>query len=286
MSKVIRKLRRVARGALPGNAPDFLIIGAQKAGTTTLHHWLAQHPDLEGSTPKELQFFNQGIHQGQNVEDYQRNFKALGRRRKLFFESTPEYIYHPGTAAAIAETYPDIKLIVLLREPVARAFSAWIMYDRLIRENRLTADGYGSFRPLEGNLLFEHFVKGRDHMPGFRECLEIELALMDTGEGFEPALIRRGFYWAQLQNYYAHFPAEQICVLGMGELRDTPDHVLRKVCEFLGQPSPMAGTIDINTRRNVGDHRTRIAPADAAFLEDLYAGPNAELFKNIGKLNW
>lgn len=64
------------------NHPDFMIIGAQKAGTTSLHRYLQQHPQLVGSRPKEVNYFNRDIYLNKSIQDYKKNFR--GMKNELF----------------------------------------------------------------------------------------------------------------------------------------------------------------------------------------------------------
>jgi len=84
--------------------PDFLIIGAQKAGTTALHEMLSQHPRLIPSTIKETHFFdNDSIYNKENYQQYHKFFKdnKPSGYSKLFFETTPIYLFHPNVAHRI-----------------------------------------------------------------------------------------------------------------------------------------------------------------------------------------
>jgi hypothetical protein len=114
------------RGLMKPHAPDFIIIGAQKSGTSSLHYYLDQHPDFCASSEKELHYFNRHVHFGKPLAEYEANFRSF--RKKKHFESTPAYIYHPGALDLIKKTYPEIKLIAVLRDPVKRSYSAWNHY--------------------------------------------------------------------------------------------------------------------------------------------------------------
>ena len=94
--------------------PDFMIIGAQKSGTSTLHFLLGQHPALVGSKPKEIHYFDQLPEERKSLEWYKSHFTRLYfERRKLFFESTPSYIYHNHIPAELFALNPSMKFIVM-----------------------------------------------------------------------------------------------------------------------------------------------------------------------------
>jgi hypothetical protein len=110
--------------------PDFIIIGGQRCGTTSLFNYLTQHPDVFPSCPKEVHYFS--IHYHKGVNWYRSHFPLVMQksyverghdRRFVAGEATPYYIAHPHAPQRIAETVPEAKLIVLLRNPVDRAYS-------------------------------------------------------------------------------------------------------------------------------------------------------------------
>jgi len=100
-----------------GARPDFIIIGAMKAGTSSLHHLLKQHADIYMSHPKELDFFSFNLEKG--VEWYERHFVE----DKICGEASPNYSKWEDTPHKIHQYYPDIKLIYILRNPVDRFIS-------------------------------------------------------------------------------------------------------------------------------------------------------------------
>ena len=121
--------------------PNFLIIGAVKAGTTSLHDWLSQHPQIYMSSIKELNFFafegdNLEVFKGKFNKEYLAGFETtLQGYRKHFQgvtneiaigESSPTYLYHPKAPERIQHYIPDVKLIAILRNPVERAYSNYL----------------------------------------------------------------------------------------------------------------------------------------------------------------
>ncbi len=112
--------------------PDFLGIGAQRAGTTWLYHCLKDHPQIGVSQEKELHFFDSGFDRG--LSWYENQFPDTGEF-EIVGEVTPNYLNHPDAPGRIAGILPDVKLIAILREPVSRAYSAY----ELFREKRYGA---------------------------------------------------------------------------------------------------------------------------------------------------
>ena len=107
---------------------DFLIAGTQKGGTTALHNYLKQNPDVFLSEKKELHFFDNETIDWQNppYEKYHDAFKTASSRQKIG-EATPIYTFWPDALARISKYNKDIKLIICLRNPTERAYSHWRM---------------------------------------------------------------------------------------------------------------------------------------------------------------
>lgn len=103
------------------NLPNTLIVGAQKAGTSSLHYYLSQHHDVFASKRKELHFFDDYA-RTESYRKYTNHFKKVADE-KIILESTPCYLSYPGSAAKIREVLGDINIIIILREPVSRAYS-------------------------------------------------------------------------------------------------------------------------------------------------------------------
>jgi hypothetical protein len=221
--------------------PDFFVIGAPKAGTTALHAALSRHPQLYMSSVKEPKYFlcdgppphyrGPGDAHSRREwiwrpEEYERLFDAAppGARRG---ESTPLYLSDPASHERIHRTVPDARLIVILRDPVDRAYSNWA---------HLWADG------LEPN---------RDFVTA---CAE-EPARTEAGWGPFWHYLATGLYGAQLQNLYRFFPRQQVHIIRYLSLVDDPGATLDAVCRFLEVEEGVIGEIP---PRNVGGY---VAPS-------------------------
>src|SRR5690242_11569113 len=131
---------RVRPWAVPDERglPTFLVIGAMKAGTTSLYEYLRAHPQIFMATPKELHFFPESKHWGDGVDWYTAHFEA-GRDDAVRGEISPSYSQadqFPGVAARVAQVVPDAKIVYLVREPVARAQSMYLHEVASGRERR------------------------------------------------------------------------------------------------------------------------------------------------------
>lgn len=271
---------RLERSLLLSNDPSFIVIGSQKSGTSSLHYYLDQHPEIKGSSPKEIHFFDRDIYFGKSIKKYKKHFK--GSRRKYHFESSPSYLYIPDTAANLHTQYPDIKLVVTLRDPVKRAYSAWNHYRQLFESKK---EAFKSRRRREGNLLYDALFEGRDVFPSFRECMEIELNLIQKDTGFEPALLRRGLYLQQLEEYWKFFAPEQMHIIGFKDLISDANNTLNQLCRFVGVNEIDWSKID-REPKNARDYVEPMNDDDQQFLKHFYAEPNRQLFERIGPVNW
>ncbi|MCI5147305.1 MAG: sulfotransferase, partial [Candidatus Electrothrix sp. AR3] len=103
--------------------PNFLVIGAQKSGTTSLFHYICQHPQVFENKSKEIHFFDHNYHCGANW--YRSHFPLAGKlmRNRCLGEATPYYLCHPHAPSHIFDLLPRVKIIAILRDPVERAIS-------------------------------------------------------------------------------------------------------------------------------------------------------------------
>ena len=229
-----RALRRLGRPARPlydriaGHGrvlPDFLIIGAMKAGTSSLYAYLAEHPQVMGAPHKEVHFFDHQHARGPYW--YRRHFPTLeevkARERQSghpvrIGEATPYYLYHPAAAVRIHALLPAAKLIVLLRDPVARAFSHYRHVQR---------------QGLEPLSFTEALAAEDERLAGTEEALlSGRCARMLAHQRF--SYRSRGLYLGQLQRYFERMPAEQILVLRSEDMFADPQATVDQVIGFLG----------------------------------------------------
>ena len=131
--------------------PSFLIIGAMKAGTTSLHNYLSMHPEIFMSKNKELNFFNTSLNWSKGVEWYSEQFDAAYHVRG---ETSPNYSKWEGTAKRVHSVLPNIKLIYVLRDPVQRFISQ--CNDSQIDPNQLVDD-------IKNGIYTEIFTNGLYH---------------------------------------------------------------------------------------------------------------------------
>ncbi len=175
--------------------PNLIIIGGLKCGTTSIHHYLGLHPDIQMSKPKELNFFVTEQNWDLGLNWYASRFDD---RFKVRGESSPHYTNQPRfqhAAERIHEHCPDARLIYMVRDPIKRILSHWV---------HATGAGY--------------------------ETRELEPTLADE----ESAYVRRSQFWMQLQPYLELFGPEQIAVIAQEELQRERDETMRRAFGFAG----------------------------------------------------
>lgn len=175
--------------------PNFIICGAQRSGTTSLYHYLAQHPDVFMSPQKEIHYFSH--HHFHQVEWYAHHFVgATGY--SVIGEASPTYMDTPGVPNRISSLLPEAKLCFILRNPVDRAYSSYL-----------------------------HSLKfSKGPASSFSEAIRQK-------EGYM-AYVQRGFYYQFLQNFMEHFRRDQIHLLITEELKQNPLSIISDCFDFLG----------------------------------------------------
>ena len=200
----------------------FMIVGAQKCGTTALAQFLATHPEIGMSSKKEVHLFDAAEYSEDwspaDIDARYRRYFAHCRFRgrtgePILGEATPIYLYFHEVASQLRRYNPDLRVIVLLRDPVRRAISHYYMERDRGRERR----------PLWQALLLEPLRLLRDRNP------------RDPESAWRVQSYRsRGFYHRQLRNLYRTFDPDRVLILWEEDLLRRHDAVLRWVFEFLG----------------------------------------------------
>ncbi|MFI6904005.1 sulfotransferase family protein [Nonomuraea sp. NPDC050394] len=209
--------------------PSFLIVGAQRCGTTSLYRALAQHPLLlKPVLHKGVHYFD--VNHGRGMSWYQGHFPLkvgaalLARKhghRPLAFESSPYYLFHPLAGERIARDLPEVKLIVLVRDPVERACSA---------------HAHELARGFETESHFEYAVELEDkRLAGAEELLRRRPEAVHHSHRHH-AYLARGRYAEQLDRLEPLFGQDRILVIDSHRFFRTPERIYDRVLEFLGVP--------------------------------------------------
>ena len=241
--------------------PNFLIIGTQKGGTSSLYKNLLKHPKVEPSFHKEPHFYDFNYSKG--IDWYRAFFpikKKLGD--KITGEATPYYLYHPDVPKRVYETQPNVKLIILLRNPVNRAFSHYN----------------------------KDSLRGKDPLP-FKEAVKAEDSRLNEERENNPndhytrlyhwkfSYLSRGKYAEQLKRWFEYFPREQILIIQSEKYYSDSISVFQELEDFLGLSHWTPNKI---TKHNVG----RYIKLDENLREELseYFKPyNEELYTLLGE---
>jgi len=269
-----------ARTASGRSTPYYHIIGAKKAGTTSLANWLAQHPGVlrlwpSYSKAKSARFFDTPRY-AHREEWYRGHFPTarqasrMGERlgyAPVVGESSPYLLSHPQGALRLEKHTPDARLIALLRDPVERAFSHY-----------------------RDQVALRH-----EPLPSFESALEAEAArLRDVSvRAFdEPryhhhahehfSYIESGLYEKHLRRWFAHFPRDQILVIRFEDLREQPALVFDQVLRFLSLPTA-AQDLEPRNQRPVSQP---LASDTESQLRALFAPHNERLADLLGTDVW
>jgi hypothetical protein len=205
-----------------GSLPNFIVVGTQKGGTTELYDQLIMHPQIAPAFAKEVHFFDANY--GKGVEWYSTFFPRAdshGASGMITGEASPCYIFHPDVARRVAETLPNVKIILLLRNPVDRAYSHYHHEVRL---------GYETF-PFECAIEREQMRLSGEKAKMLQEQNYYSDSYMHY------SYLTRGIYVEQLQTWFEHFSKEQILVLKSEEFYKQMPLVMSQVYDFLGVPN-------------------------------------------------
>jgi hypothetical protein len=265
-SKVDWTLRRLT-GRLR-RLPDLIIIGAQKAGTTSLFHYLQQHPQLLPSTLKEVHYFDGGMDPAVDTFEkgeswYRAHFPLAARcgPGAKVFEASPFYLFHPLVPERLATVVPKARLIVLLRNPVDRAISHYF------KEHR---NGYEDL-PIEEAIYTEEN----------RVCDIIAKGQWKDRRIRHYTYKARGRYAEQLERFLARFPREQILIINSGDLTKDTNRILRTIFGFAGVDPGFE--VQNLAPRNVGAGKTTVSKQVTEYLREYFMPYNARLFDLLGE---
>lgn len=253
--------KRLTGRPLARMKPRFIIIGAQKAGTSALFRMLIKHPQLLPPTHKEIHFFNKEEAYAKGLPHYLSHFPVQPVwQRRYTFEATPAYLFHAeSTAPRIKQLLPKVTCIAILRDPVKRAYSAWNM-----------------FRDFRNDPQRVHLYDPRS----FQQAVEDELA--GRTEHRYHYYLARGHYSEQITHFQAHFPPQQLLIRAYPELKRDAHAFVQDLCLQLGLPpmSPDSGWSKV--RANKRPYPEKLDPGLAAELYRHFAPETGKLREVLG----
>jgi hypothetical protein len=260
--------------------PDFLIIGAQKGGTTSLYNYLQAHPSIASAARKEVHFFDRRSNLTKGLTWYRGHFltrvekyfvHSLRRQACLTGEATPEYLFLPHIPDAVARVLPQVKLIVLLRNPVDRAYS---QYQHAVVQGHETRS-------------FEEAINAQD------ASLAEEQASILRDEDYEHytymqhCYLMRSIYIDQLQRWVHLFPREQFLILKSEEFYADPAITLKQVLGFLNIPAAEVELRKSEYKPYYANHYARMDTTLRNRLIAFFEPYNALLYDFLGvNLGW
>jgi hypothetical protein len=222
---------------------DFIVCGTQKGGTTALDACLREHPEICMARKKEVHFFDNEDFFRKNRPDYARYHAAFDpcAPHKIVGEATPSYMYWRDAPRRIWEYNAQMKMIVLLRNPIERAYSHWNMQ----RQKQL--------EPLSfWDALHREQERCRSSLPY---------------QNRRYSYVDRGFYLEQLRRLWEFFQKDQILILKNEDLRHDPRETMRKVCAFLGVSVSEGGKVK---RVHVRAYASGMAERERQYLQSIY----------------
>lgn len=287
MKKVYRSFKKNISALIRGTRKaNFFIVGAQKCGTTSLHVYLNQMPGFHGSSPKELHYFDREDNYSRGAVWYDRHF--IDRGEGYYFETSPSYLARKKVPERIHEYNPEAKIIIILREPVDRAYSAWNMYrqwsEKGVIPSLIQRGQYGE----KESLLYEVFFK--NGCPAFSEYIKIERSLIQQNDlSEEPSILRRGIYYPQIRRYIDVFGRANVMILGFNDLIEKTDDVISSIADFVSENTFFlrSGFSIEKVIKNKRPYASGIGNTEKEILRAFYAEHNALLFEYLGQeINW
>jgi Sulfotransferase domain len=233
---------------------DFVLAGAQKSGTTALHYFLSKHPKITMGDQQEIHFFDNDalFVSGVGYEELHKHYPPLGHST-IAGDCTPSYIYHEPAAERIWKYNPKTRLLILLRNPVERAFAHWNMQRFRRRE------------PL-------------DFFDAVREE-KARIAGAPPGEARRFAYVDRGFYVQQLQRVFKFFPRDQVKAVKFEDFKEKQRETLASIFSFLGlEPLRSVRSKD----RNIVPYERAMNWEEKVFLYSLFEKDIAKLEQLLG----
>jgi hypothetical protein len=256
--------------------PDFIIIGAQKGGTTSLYNYLTEHPNIISASTKEVHFFDHRYHRG--LRWYRAHFPtaieqyyAEHVRKQVFItgEASPGYLFHPLVPKRIANLLPHVRLIVLLRNPVDRLYSQY---------RHKVALGHEKL-PVE-----EAVAREEERLQGEREKIAMQKKYYSAN--FQHFSYKtRGRYAEQLEAWFSLFPREQFLIMKSEDMYKDPSAIYKQTLEFLNIPiyEPKSLQKEYKQYNKSKEVPSRLDSGLRKELVEYFKPHNARLYELLGR---
>jgi len=250
--------------------PDFMVIGVGRGGTTSLYHYIGQHPCIVKAAYDELGFFDTNF--GLGIYWYRSLFPTILHKHRIIlkwkqcmtYDVTPSYIRHPWIIQRILKFLPNVKLIAILRNPVDRAYSHYHMGKRDGNEKRT----------------FDDVIKIDIDRLKNKKNLDIDEYFNTV---VERSYLARGFYAEQLQIWMKLFSKEQLLVISSEDLASKTNETLTMIFDFLKLPNYKIRDL---TKRNEAKYPP-MNPDTRKTLVEYFKPYNEKLYSLLGrKFDW
>ncbi len=246
-----------------GRLPDFVIIGAQRCGTSQFYGVLTRHPNIDRAALKEVHYFDRPGNFDRGIEWYRLCFPPpqwTDGHKSITGEASPRYLVAPSVPERAARILPEAKLIVLLRNPVDRAYS---QYHKMVRQGEA--------------LSFEEVVEA--------DIAWLEQHQYDTGASPKPpnSAVVTGLYVDHLQRWRKFFSDGQMLVLNSGDFFERTTETIDLAHDFLGLPRREFNRKSRGSRRGVKYNYEPMAPATRERLEAFFEPYNKRLYEYLGR---
>ena len=204
--------------------PDFYVLGGEKCGSSALYEYIIKHPHVESAVTKEIHYFDRWFSRGLNwyrvcfpFSTHKFFSNKITKRDFLTGEATPRYLYHPHSLDRIKKLTPNAKFLIILRNPIDRAFSHYNMnvnigYEKLSFEDAIESESSRTENEYEQMQSDENYYS----RPYYRY-----------------SYLERGIYYKFIENWFDHFPKEQFLILKSEDLLKTPQKTYPEILDFL-----------------------------------------------------
>ncbi|NIP61655.1 MAG: sulfotransferase [Nitrosopumilaceae archaeon] len=269
-----------------GCLPNFMIIGSPKCGTTSLYHYLCQHPNILPAITKETYFFNGYYSKNKNWYKmfFPNKFSIMQNEKRkgitLTGEATPSYLSHPLVPKRVFDFIPNCKLIVILRNPIDRAYSHYHnnLRNGVETESFEFAIEHESERINDMSYEINSEKKQEKNDETFIEHLKKLLNF--RVQNFQLySYLSDGIYVRSLKRWMKIFPKEQFLILETSELKKKSNRITNTVFDFLGLSEFNIPDLSIKQKTT----RNTMNPDTRKKLKKIFEPHNEELFKFIGK---
>ena len=253
------RLVRLVGQAMNQTKVQFLVAGTQKGGTSALHVYLKKHPQICTADVKEVHFFDNDWLFSSRISRhllyrYYHSFFNPKNHHRIVGECTPSYMYRAQCPQRISEYNPQMKFILLLRNPIDRAFSHWNMH----RERGTEPASFW-------DAIQRQQARRRQALPDQERAA---------------SYLDRSFYSEQLTRLWRYFPQTNTLVLKSEQLRDNPNDALDRIASFLElDPFPRVEPITVHARPYVSP----MAARDRVYLKEIFENEIRGLER---MLNW